>query len=267
MRRSSSMVVLAAITTVLFAGSVDAATTTYEQTFSTTGSQAADSGQAFANYAGWTYYESASDGNSYATVNNAGTLLLEKGDGARTIYATATAKSITGQDTFTNPTTVSAYMTGVGPAARAADGTFHVGLVFGDAEVYFHPGYSGAAARIGTVGSGSFITNFGDIGYTFAQGDMTKVSVGVSENTSDNTLYNLAISIGSYNTTTTLAKSLVGDFDSVGVLIDGDTSSGPYTASFSNVSVSTTMVPEPSACVLTLVGLFGLVAYAWRKRS
>lgn len=44
-------------------------------------------------------------------------------------------------------------------------------------------------------------------------------------------------------------------------------SAGMCNVSFDNVSVTYAGVPEPSAIVLSTVGLIGLLAYAWRKRS
>jgi hypothetical protein len=252
------------------AQNAEAGTLNYEQTFGTTGTQASDSGSSFANYSGWTYYESASDVDSYATVASTGTLSLVKGSGARTVYATVSAASITGQNTFTNPTTVSADLTGVGPSEYASNGTFHVGIVFGDAEFYFHPGYSGGAVRMGPTTADS-IYQFFDNAATYQQGNPVRVSVTVAENSTDSSLYNLSLSLnssdGSYSASTTIAKSYVGDFDSVGVLMDGDVNNGPYTEYVSNFSVSTVAVPEPGTLALTFAGVVGLLAYAWRKRK
>ena len=241
------------------------ATITYQQSFAATGTQASDSGTAFAGYSGWTYYEPTSDAASYASVDSAGTLSLIKG-ATRGIYSLVTAKSITGADAFdvsTGPTTISAEMTGVGTA-----GNFHVGLVFGNAELYFHPGYPGGAVRIGPVGdmNGNFFNNFGDVGQTFAQNTMTKVSVTLVNDATNSSVYDANISVGSYFNTVQLSKSAVGSLSTAGLLVDGDAGSA-QTGLFSNFTVSTiSTVPEPGMLHLVGIGVTGLLAYAWRKR-
>src|SRR5690606_2406318 len=86
---------LAALTSCMAVSSASfGATINYTETWATTGSQATDNGQTFANYPDWTYYEEL-DRVSFATVATAGSLEL-RGVPSATIAGLVSATAISG---------------------------------------------------------------------------------------------------------------------------------------------------------------------------
>ncbi len=60
----------------------------------------------------------------------------------------------------------------------------------------------------------------------------------------------------------------VGMTNYVKVVLSTVYSDANYTATlFDDISLKTSAIPEPTTMVMTLIGLIGLVAYAWRKRK
>jgi hypothetical protein len=112
---------------------------------------------------------------------------------------------------------------------------------------------------ISGLSNGTFSVNFSESGYGGSWTGTTSV-----------TLDGTALTFGGSPTVSRNATSWQAfTSDSINI------SAGPHTLRFTNadlgdydkISISGTSTPEPGTCVLLVTGLFGLLAYAWRKRK
>ncbi len=71
---------------------------------------------------------------------------------------------------------------------------------------------------------------------------------------------------GSVGPVTFSGVRMVAGNDMVGLVYGNSTGTNHPAYSFDNVTISAAPIPEPSTLVLLATGLFGLLAYAWRKR-
>jgi len=241
---------------VAFSAFAVAGTVSYSETFQTTGEQATADGSSFTNYTNWTYY-TTDNANAGASVGTAGILTLGRtaiADDAGTVLASISAQALAGQSAFdvsTNALTVSADMTGTGPA-----GMFHVSLLVGAVEFMFHPGHNKGAGRVKSLRSGAIIDEAPDLGFTPSQNNLYNVSVTIVENSGDSSQYDVSYSMGSFSKEFTAGKADFGSLDSVGLMVNGTTGSSEY-GKFSNITVS--QLPEPAATVIMGTGIAGLL--------
>ena len=73
----------------------------------------------------------------------------------------------------------------------------------------------------------------------------------------------------SFSTTTIAryAQMTITDSWCGGTCADGTACVGGDRVGFSDIQFRTSVVPEPTAIVMLITGIFGLLAYAWRKRK
>ena len=116
-----------------------------------------------------------------------------------------------------------------------------------------------------------------------AQGDINGSSQFLSSNVSSSSIVgndvNVGLKVVRDGTTYTFSYQLgsSADWTTLGTRISSDelSSVGLFTKTYGGANISNatfdsmsfTIVPEPSSLVLMALGLFGLLAYAWRKRK
>ena len=243
----SSLLALAAATLTGQAASIS-----YTETWTPdTGRQADNDGDTFANYSEWEYFEFAAEGAN-ARVDTAGELTLA-GTGTA-IAALVTPSDVGGSgaafDVSTHPLVVS---TTVG-SRFGTPGSFNAGITIGDASFIFHPGFSGGAHRVNNRAQTVVHLSNTDMGFTPTMTPFTAMSISVIENGAN---YDFTYSIGSYNSSYSLAIATVGPLNDIGL-----TQGGGGDGNFGSFSVS--QVPEPSA--FALLGCGGLALILRRRK-
>jgi hypothetical protein len=265
----------------------------YLETFSVkTGLEADNDGDSLLDYPQWTFHQSGG-GDCWASVPSAtisagdGKLFLVRTNtdeggtfvpGQSTVRATVSANWLTGgastaYDVSSTPLNVSAELMG----SEGTGAQYHVAITIGDLEVLYHPDYNsgdglGGIMRVGSVpGTGSFSSENIRPGFIQYNDATYRLSASISEVDQDNYGIDFTLStldnVSSYSDTFTVAKSVVGAIDDVGVLINGSDVDAESICVVNNFSVSpASPVPEPSTLGLALGGLVSLAAYAWRKR-
>lgn len=173
--------------------------------------------------------------------------------------------TITGQwttDHTDDMLTVATRATGVVGGEWQQYGEMSNGLIF-----RFGP--SGNNARIEVLSSDPSITGTATTGsLTLIAG--TTYAFTVIDNGTSGLSFTVTDTADSANTAT-ITATLASDSTTSNFVVFYNREHPDYTnyykASLDNVTISSNLVPEPSALLMTVFGLIGLVAYAWRERK
>lgn len=248
---------------VLLPTMASASSISYTESFATSGS-AYNEGDSMSNYPGWSYNEyngqyGGGDLAGTSAVAGGGKLQLAASGGSH-CFALLSSQQIAGVSAFdvtTRPLSVSAQISGDGEG-----GNYSVGLVVGHICTVFHPGYPTGALRVQfPMAYNIFVPNT-DVGFTPAQGfgNLHTVTMSVLE---DGTGLNYLVdySLDTFHGQTLVPKADVGGQVARVGFCQGTAGIGYFT----NLSVF--QVPEPSTLAMAAMSLFGLLAYAWRRRK
>jgi hypothetical protein len=152
----------------------------------------------------------------------------------------------------------------IGADTLGADiGSSNIGVVIGYDTFVFHPGYPGGASRM----EGWDTTGNASLGFDpLADGTLYNVKIAI-----DATALTAAISVTdgvtTYSNTFDVSLGYTPGSSEIG-LRWFDAFGGEGHGSVGKMGdLTISNVPEPSTLALTVCGLVGLVAYAWRKRK
>jgi len=202
--------------------------------------------------------------NGNAQVATAGTLTINGAFGTTAIVSAAglTGGSQTAFDVSSLPlsvsTTLSVFTSDT--TNTAAGGWLSGGLLIGGMKIETYMDFNNGTLERVLSNSNKQLVDDWNSGFSALSNTPFTVSAKLS--TKDSSNYTLDYAFGGVSHSVTVAKTDVGNIDAVGIYLEHISTD---TASVTNFSVS--QVPEPNTCMMLTIGLFGLLAYAWRKRK